>query len=135
MLLHKLIKFFDLPNKHLYFLNNLFNLPNLDPEKVNINSKNPRYGTTALIHTASRGHLPLVKTLLFWKADSHSRSANQITPFYCACNHRHVEVAEYLSKYVTKEELQLEQINTGNTVKKDVEKELIENPNHLKLKQ
>lgn len=133
MLLHKLIKFFDLQNKYPQFLNNLFNLPNVDPEKVNINSKNPRNGTTALIHAASRGHLQLVQTLLFWKANPHSRSENQMTPFYCACNHRHVEVAEYLSRYVTKEELQLEQTNTGNTVKENMEKDLMANPNHPKL--
>lgn len=135
MLLHKLIKFFDLQNKYPQFLDNLFNLPNVDPEKVNINSKNPRNGTTALIHAASRGHLRLVQTLLFWKANPHSRSDNQMTPFYCACNHRHVEVAEYLSRYVTKEELQLKQTNTGNTVKENMEKDLMANPNHPKLEQ
>lgn len=131
-LLHALIKRFDTENKYPELLNNLFKLENVDPQHVNINSKNPRTGTTALMLAASRGNLKLVQNLLYWKADPHAISENQMTPFSCACNRGNVEVAEFLSTYVTKEELELEQTYTGNTPKEELHEKIMDSPNQRK---
>ena len=131
-LLHKLVKEFDLSNKYPELLNCLFRLKHVDPTLVDINKTNPRSGSTALMFAASRGHLELVHELLFWKANPHARSVNQMYPFFCACNKGQVEVASYLSHYVTKEELGLEQLYTGNTVKTETEEKFREFPNETK---
>ena len=131
-LLHKLVKEFDLRNKYPELLNGLFKLKHVDPSLVDIDKKNPRTGSTALMYAASRGHLELVKALIAWKANPHTRSANQMTPFFCACNKGQVEVASFLSHYITKEELELEQSNTGNTVKTEMEEKFRDFPNETK---
>lgn len=127
-LLHKLIKEFDIEDKYPELLNSLFKLKNVEPQLVNINKKSFRTGATALMFAASRGNLELVNTLIAWKANPHIRSANLMTAFSCACNRGQVEVANYLSQYVTREELELQQIHTGNTVKAEVEEKLKEFP-------
>lgn len=132
-LLHALIKHFDREDKYPEYLDTLFNLKNVDPQRININFRNPMTGSTALILAAGRGNLKLVQTLIYWKADPHARTNNQMTPFYCACSHGNVEVAEFLSPYVTREELELKQAITGNTPKAELEELLLESLNKQKF--
>ena len=131
-LLHILIKEFDLENKYPELINSIFKLQHVDPQFVNINKRNPRNGTTALMLAADRGNLELVNALIAWKANPHTLSADLMTAFSCACDCGHVEVARYLSAYVTREELELEQIHNGHTVKVEVEEKLREFPHQTK---
>lgn len=132
ILLHALIKFFDLGGKYPRLLNNLFELSNVDPRDVNINFQNPVSGSTALMLAADRGHFRLVQTLLFWKADPHIRSFNQKTAFVCAINNTNVEIAQFLSIYLTREELELEVVYTGQTPREEVEDKLMRDPTEQK---
>lgn len=132
-LLHALIKNFDKKDKRPEYLDNLFQLENVDPQHVNVNYRNQMTGSTALMLAASRGQLRLVQTLIHWKADPYARSANQMTAFFCACSRGNVEVAEFLSTYVTREELQLKQTITGKTPKTELEEQLLESPNKEKF--
>lgn len=131
-LLHILIKEFDLDNKYPELINSIFKLQHVDPQFVNINKRNPTNGATALMFAADRGNLELVNALIAWKANPHAVSTNLMTAFSCACDYGHVEVARYLSVYVTREELELEQIHNGHTVKVEVEEKLREFPHQTK---
>lgn len=113
-------------------MDTLFNLKNVDPQRININFQNPMSGSTALILAAGRGNLKLVQTLIYWNANPHARINHQMTPFYCACSHGNVEVAEFLSPYVTRKELGLRQAITGNTPKAELEELLLESLNKQK---
>lgn len=117
MLLHLLIDDFDPYDKYSDLLNSIFKLKHVDPQLVNINKKNPRDGTTALMLAAIRGNLELVTTLIYWNADPHAISTDRMAALTFACDAKHVEVARYLSKYVTREELELKPVHTRRTVK------------------
>ena len=120
-LLHKLVQGFDLKNRYPELLNNLFKLKYVDPTLVDIDKKNTLTGSTALMLAAGRGHLELVKELIAWKANPHAKSVHQMIPFFYACKNGQVEVASYLSQYVTKEELELKNSITGDTIKTEME--------------
>lgn len=128
-LLHMLIKEFDPQNKYPELVNGIFRLRHVDPQIVNIDKRNPRTGATALMLAANRGNLELVNVLVAWKANPHVLSNTLMTAFTYACTNGHVEVARYLSEYVTREELEVEQTHSGITVKTEVEQKLREFPN------
>lgn len=134
-LLQKLIKEFDKANKYPDLLNDLFSLPNVDPKDVNINSINLKDGTTPLINAASRGHLKLLETMLFWNVNPHIKSNNQMTAFTYACNHVHINIAKYLSCHVTKEELHIKHLNTGYTIKEELQIRQEAQPNEPKFEE
>ncbi len=127
-LLQALIRKFDPGDKYPELINGIFRLKHVDSQLVDIDKRNPTNVVTALMLAADRGNLELVNILIAWKADPHALSMNLMTAFACACNCRHVEVARYLSEYVTQEELEVEQTHTGNTVKAEVQEKLREFP-------
>lgn len=63
--------------------------------------------------------------MIFWRADPHARSNIQQTAFSSAIHFQNIEVAQFLSTYVTKEELELKNTATRQTTKEVLE-ELIE---------
>ena len=131
-LLQVLIRDFDLENNYPELINSIFKLQHVDPQFVNINKTNPTNGATALMLAAARGNLELVNALIAWKANPHAVSIDLMTAFACACACEHVEVARYLSEYVTREELELEQTYYGHTVRVEVEKNLRQFPHQTK---
>lgn len=131
-LLNAVLNYFDKGNRYPYFINGLFQLRNVDIQQVNINAKTPVTQMTALIIAANRGLSQFVPTLLFCNADPHAITIHQTTAFSCACINGHIEVAEYLSFYVTREELELRATFNDNKIKEDLELRLEEIPNDRK---
>lgn len=127
-LLQALVREFDPGDKYPELINGIFRLKHVYPQLVDIDKRNPTNGVTALMLAADRGNLELVNVLIAWKANPHASSMNLMTAFAYACNCGHVEVTHYLSEYVTREELEVEQTHTGNTIKAEVQEKLKEFP-------
>lgn len=134
ILLHALIKYFDLENKYPEFLSNIFELRNVNPRDVHINSRNSETGTTALILAAIRGDLRLVTHLIHWKADPQARSNLHMTAFFYAICYSNVEVSQFLSVYVTKEELELENFHNDQTAREAIEELILDDPTEEKYR-
>lgn len=128
ILLHVLIRYFDRENKYPGFPSNIFELRNVNPRDVNINFRNPESGTTALMLAAIHGDLRLVTQLILWKANPHARSNIQMTPFSFAICYYNVEVSRFLSVYVTREELELVNLHSGQTPREAIEESISRNP-------
>lgn len=131
-LLIAILDYFDINDRYTDLINGLFHLRNVDVQKVNINAQNLVTQKTALITAADRGLFQFVQTLIFWNADPHIITFHQTTAFSCACKEGHVEVAEYLSRYVTREELELRGEFSNKTIKEEMELRLVQIPNDRK---
>ena len=133
-LLNIILHYFDLGNRYPDLINGLFSLPNVDVQQVRINARTSDTRMTALIIATNRGLFQFVQTLLFWNADPHAITNMQATAFSTACTKHEVQIAKYLSPYVTKEELELRSAFNDNTIKEDLELSLEEFPNDRKIK-
>lgn len=120
-LLNVILEYFDKRDKYKNLISDLFHLKNINVEQVNINAQNPVTERTALIISTGYGLFQFVLTLLFWNVDPDALKIHQKTAFHCACIQMHIEIAEYLSPYVIREEFELRTTFNNNTIREDLE--------------
>lgn len=94
ILLQRIIHHFDLQGKYQHLVIGLFNSPNVDTSRLNINHQHDVNGRTALMLAAGRGNLEVVKELMQLGANMQIITADNRTAFAYACWFGHIEVVK-----------------------------------------
>lgn len=118
-LLISLLLLFDKDDKYPYLVKNLFNSPNFDCSKLDINRSTERKGYTALMSAAYRGHIEIVQKLLVMGADPKARTSDNVTSLFLACKFGHIETFKCLLPLVDHEEFDLKRKFNGKTMKEE----------------
>ncbi|MCJ1349245.1 hypothetical protein MMC31_007481 [Peltigera leucophlebia] len=126
-----LVEHFDTDDNYPHFLIKLCNSPNVDMKEVNIHTPNSITGETTLMIAAMRGHLELCKILILNGASAQVETPQSKTAFYNACFFGNYEVAEYLVKYISREELKL--IHGRLTIKQHIKEKILNYPHSIFL--
>lgn len=129
-LLQRLIHNFDLPGKYQHLVIKLFNSPNVDTSRLNINHQHKVNGRTALMFAAGRGNLEVVKKLMELGANMQITTADNRTAFNYACWFGNIEVVKLLIPGVELREYTMRSKATWNnrTVMEFVQEEVAHKP-------
>lgn len=100
-----LLSLFDENNNYPYFLKNLFNSPNLDHNKLDIDRKNGINGYTPIMYAALRGHIEITQKLLTWGANPKIQTPHNMTALYLAFRFGQFEMFKLLLPLVNKDEI------------------------------
>lgn len=100
-----LLTLFDENDNYPYFLKNLFNSPNFDHNKLDINRTNGINGYTAIMYTAVRGHVEIAQKLLTWGANPKIQTPHNMSALYLAFRFGQFEMFKLLLPLVNKSEI------------------------------
>ncbi len=88
------------PSRYQHLLIGLFDSPNVDTSRLNINHKHDLNGRTALMCAAWRGNLEVVEKLMSLGADMQITTDNNNTAFNCACGGGHIKIVQLFLPFV-----------------------------------
>lgn len=114
-----LLSLFDENNNYPYFLKNLFNSPNLDHDKLDIDRRNGFNGYTAIIYVACRGHIEIVQKLLTWGTDPKIQTPRNMSALYLTFRLGQFKMFKLLLPLVNKNEIDCKR-QFGQSMKEEV---------------
>ena len=95
ILLQRIIHTFDPRIKYSHLVIGLFDSPNVDTSRLNINHEHEVNGRTALMFAAYRGNLEVVEKLMSLGANMQITTADNRTAFGYACWMGHIKVVKF----------------------------------------
>lgn len=100
ILLQRIIHTFDSGRRYQYLVISLFDSPNVDTSRLDINHQHPRNGLTPLMVTAYCGNFEVLKILMSLGADMQLVGNWNRTAFGHACLRRNMDAIEFLLPFV-----------------------------------
>lgn len=129
-----LLNLFDKENKYPNFLIDLFNSPNMDPNRLNINCQCTFNGMTLLMYAAYRGRLEILQKLLSWGADTTTISYYNASALYYACIKGEVKIFKILAPLATDEHFDIKKNHNNRTIRDEVVARLSESKNYHEIR-
>lgn len=105
--LHRIIQTWDWDQKYQHLVIGLFDSPNVDPSRLNINHQHTTHGRTALMLAAYKGKFEIVKRLISLGADLQITTHDNRTAFGMACWWGRLEIVKFFLPQVQLREYSL----------------------------
>lgn len=129
-----LLNLFDKENKYPNYLIGLFNSPNVDLNRLNINYQCTFNGMTLLMYAAYHGRLEILQKLLSLGADSTTVSYYNASALYYACIKGQVKIFKILAPLATNEHFDIKKNHNNRTIRDEVVARLSESQNYQEIR-